>query len=127
MRRTALALVAILSQALGAAAAQDLTLSLPHPLRPGETVWIKVEIGRIGPGREVDVTTATGQELGVISPYGAPAGRRAGTYALPIPTDAVRDGGVSIRLLITQVGAPPRPPTGQEVRRAQIVIARAAP
>ena len=40
------------------AAAQELTLALPHPLRDGETAGIEVHVGPIVRGRVVTVTTA---------------------------------------------------------------------
>jgi hypothetical protein len=120
----ALALLGLLAQT-GPAASADLTLVLPHPLGPGETAWIEVQVGPIGRGQEIDVTTASGQELGVISPFGVRVGQDAGTYTLPVPGDAIRDGRVSLRLTISQSGAPRRAPTAQEVRSVKLSVARA--
>jgi hypothetical protein len=117
----AFALLALLAQNANAASALD-TLVLPHPLRAGETAWIEVQVGPIG-HQEIDVTTASGQELGVISPFGVRVGQDAGTYTLPLPGDAIRDGRVSVRLTITQFGAPPRAPTAQEVRSVKLTVA----
>jgi hypothetical protein len=38
------------------------------------------------------------------------AGQDAGTYTLPVPNDAIRDGRVAIRLTISQQGAARPPP-----------------
>jgi hypothetical protein len=100
--------------------AQELTLTLPHPLRAGETAGLEVHVGPIARGRVVNVTTASGQPLGSIAPFGTRVGEDAGTYVLPVPADAIRDGRVAIRLTITQVGGPPRPPTAQEVRSVKL-------
>ena len=94
----------------------------PRPIRAGETAWIEVQVGPIG-HQEIDVTTASGQELGVISPFGVRVGQDAGTYTLPLPGDAIRDGRVTVRLTITQFGAPPRAPTAQEVRSVKLTVA----
>jgi len=118
----AFALLALLAQKANAASALDMTLVLPHPLRAGETAWIEVQVGPIG-HQEIDVTTASGQELGVLSPFGVRVGQDAGTYTLPLPGDAIRDGRVSVRLTITQFGAPPRAPTAQEVRSVKLTVA----
>jgi hypothetical protein len=40
----------------------------------------------------------------------------------PIPPDAVRDGRIAVRLTITQYGAPPRPPTAEEVRGVRLIV-----
>jgi hypothetical protein len=103
-------------------AARDMTLLLPHPLAADETAFIVVEIGAIGRGQEVEVTTAAGQPLGVVSPFGVRAGQHAGTYPLPVPRDAVRDGRLSLRLTISQFGAPPRAPTAGEVRSVKLSL-----
>lgn len=105
----------------GGAAGQDLTLALPRPLRPGEIAWLVVEIGPIG-RREVTVSTAAGQIIGVISPFGPRAGLQAGTYPLPLPAEAIDDGHVVVRLTVSRDGAPPSAPTGEEVRRVTVRI-----
>jgi hypothetical protein len=119
----AFALFALLAQNANAASGDDTTLVLPHPLRAGEIAWIEVQVGPIGRGQEINVTTASGQELGAISPFGVRMGQDAGRYTLPVPGDAIRNGRVSIRLTITQFGAPPRAPTTQEVRSVKLTVA----
>lgn len=124
--RPAVIALALLALTGHAASAQDLTLVLPHPLRTGETAWLQVQLGPIGRGQEVDVTTAAGQELGAISPFGVRVGQDAGTYTLPLPTDAIRDGRVSVRLSLTGTGAAPRTPTAQEVLGVKLIVTSAA-
>lgn len=108
-----------------AGSAQELTLSLPQPLRDGESAGIEVQLGPIARGRVVTVTTAAGEPLGTISPFGTRVGEDAGTYTLPVPAGAIRDGRVAIRLTITQAGGPPRPPTAQEVRSVKLTTSGA--
>jgi hypothetical protein len=109
------------------ATAQELTLALPHPLRDGETAGVEVHLGPIARGRVVTVTTAAGQPLGTISPFGTRVGEDAGTYTLPLPADAIRDGRVTIRLAISQAGGPPRPPTAQEVPSVRLITGGPSP
>lgn len=116
----ALALVALLAQS-AIASADDTTLALPHPLAAGEIAWLEVQVGPIGRGQEIHVTTAAGQELGTISPFGVRSGQDAGTYTLPVPGDAIRNSRLSVRLTISQSGAPPREPTAQEVRSVKLI------
>jgi hypothetical protein len=92
-----------------------ITLALPHPLKAGETAWIEVVVGPLGRGQEIAVATTSNRELGVISPFGVRTGSNAGTYSLPVPADAIRNGRISIRLTITQFGTT-RAPTPGEVR-----------
>jgi hypothetical protein len=122
----AFALFALLARSANPASADAMTLVLPHPLRAGESAWIEVQVGPIGRGQEIDVTTAAGRELGVISPFGLRRGQDAGTYALPVPGDAIHDGRVSVRLMITGFGAPPRAPTAEEVRSVKLSVAGAS-
>ncbi|MGK9235005.1 hypothetical protein KXS07_24895 [Inquilinus limosus] len=115
-------LLGLLALAGRGAAAQELTLPLPQPLAAGEIVWLEVELGRVGRGQEIGVATASGRDIGVISPFGIRAGQDAGTYTLPLPREAIEDGRVVVRLTITQPGAAPRAPTGQEVRRVMVRV-----
>jgi hypothetical protein len=121
MRLTAVALLALLAQAGNSALAQDLTLSLRRPLRAGETAFIEVQVGAIG-RREIDVTTAAGAPLGTISPLGVRFGQEGGSYPLPVPRDAIRNGHLSIRLTIKDSGGSPRAPTAEEVRGVKLVV-----
>jgi hypothetical protein len=108
--------------ALAQEAARSMTLELPRPLAAGETAYIEVQLGPIGRGRTIEVTTAAGQPLGVVSPFGVRAGQDAGTYPLPVPQDAIRDGRLSIRLMISQPGGGPRAPTADEVRSVKLGV-----
>jgi hypothetical protein len=101
---------------------QNLSLVLPHALAAGETAAIEVQVGPISRGRQVIVTTAAGRPLGTISPFGTRAGQDAGTFTLPVPADAIRDGRVAVRLTITEAGGPPRAPTPQEVRGVKVTV-----
>jgi hypothetical protein len=120
----AFALLMLLAQKSNAAAAHDMTLVLPHPIRAGETAWITVHVGPIRRGQEIDVTTVAGRALGVISPFAVRSGRDAGTYTLPVPGDAIHDGRVSVRLTMTQFGAAPRAATNTEVRSVRLTVSR---
>ena len=140
MRRSAaaLALVALLAQAASIQdvwaqetnmAAQNLTLALPHPLGTGETAFIEVQLGAISRGRVVTITTADGQPLGTVAPFGARPAQTGETYnyTLPVPAAAIRDGHLAIRLTISEPGGPPRAPTAQEVRAVKLGIGGAKP
>ncbi|MEA2892204.1 MAG: hypothetical protein QOI05_2997 [Bradyrhizobium sp.] len=131
MRRAivALALLAHLalngSAALAQDAARSIALQLPRPLAANETAFIEVQVGPIGRGRTIEVTTAAGQPLGVVSPFGVRTGQDAGTYPLPVPKDAIREGRLSIRLTISQPGGSARAPTADEVRSVKLGVAAA--
>ncbi len=123
MNRTAAAIaLAMLFAQCGGAAAQDMTLTLPQPFDAGDSAYIEVQVGVIGPGHEIEVKTADGRMLGVISPHGIRAGRAAGVYTLPLPADAICNGRVGITLMITRSDATPRVPDADEVRGVRVVV-----
>jgi hypothetical protein len=117
-----LALAATDTAAQDANVAQELTLALPHPLGAGETAFIEVQLGTVGKGHVINVTTAAGQRLGTISPFGARPGQSAGTYTLLVPSDAIRDGRIVIRLTVSRPGGASRAPTAQEVRGVKLGV-----
>lgn len=123
MNRTAAVIaLAMLFAQCGRAAAQDMTLTLPQPFDAGDSAYIEVQVGVIGPGHEIEVKTADGRTLGVISPHGIRAGRAAGVYTLPLPADTICKGRVGITLMITRSDAAPRVPDADEVRGVRVVV-----
>lgn len=123
MNRTVAAFaLALLFVQCGRAAAQDMTLTLPQPFDDGDSTYIEVQVGVIGPGQEIEVKTADGRTLGVISPHGIRAGRAAGIYTLPLPADAICKDRVGITLTVTRSDAAPRSPNAEEVRGVRVVV-----
>jgi len=107
--------------------ARETTLTLAHPLRAGEAAAVEVQLGALGRGRVVTVTTADGRPLGTVSPFGARAGQPGGTYTLPVPPDAIRDGKLTVRLTISPGGGgPARAPTADEVPSVKLNVGGAA-
>lgn len=102
--------------------AESMTLVLPRALAADEIAWIEIQVGPIGGGQEISVTTASGETLGVVSPFGIRAGQDAGTYSLPVPGDAITDGRLAIKLAVNQFGKT-RAPTAQEVRGVELKVA----
>lgn len=136
-RAAALALLALLApnglaadaaaQSGDVTAARETTLTVPHPLRAGEAAAVELQFGSLGRGRVVTVTTADGRPLGTVSPFGARPGQPGGTYTLPVPPDAIRDGKLTVRLTISQGGGgPPRAPTAEEVPSVRLNVGGAA-
>lgn len=116
-----LALVMLNGSAAQAQHEGEIVLNLPRPIAAGETAFIEVELGALGRGQSVEITTAAGRSLGVIAPFGVRAGQDTGTYTVPVPADAIRDGRVALRLTVRQGGAS-RPPAASEVRGVKLNI-----
>jgi hypothetical protein len=124
----ALALLSLLVlPACASAANGEAVLTLPRSLKAGEAVTVVVEVGVLPRGCEISVTTPSGQLIGTVSPFGIRAGQAAGSYALPVPAEAVKDGKLSLRLTLTGTGGPPRAPTDQEVKSLKVSITPAPP
>lgn len=122
-----LVFLVFLGHQLCAATGSVVTLSLPRPLRSGETAWLEVEVGVIERGAEIEITTPAGRSLGTISPFGIRSGREAGTYTIPLPADAISHGQVSLRLSLDQYGHAQRAPTSEEVKGIRVKIMPAGP
>lgn len=118
----AFALLMLMAPCGRAAACRDIALTLPHPLRNGESAFVEVRLGVLGPGQEVDVTTSAGRALGTISPFAIRLGHPAGTYTLPLPVDAIDGDHVCVRLTVTRAGATSRPPTPREVLGVTLLL-----
>ena len=112
----------LLGQLAFAVDGRTMTLALPHPLRAGETAWLEVRLGVLERGVEVEIATAAGQSLGVISPFAIRSGRQAGTYTVPVPADAIADGRLSLVVSLNQNGHPKRAPTAKELKRIRLKI-----
>src|SRR5712691_12965652 len=106
--RIVLAAVAILALA-EQTAGRLVTLPLPHRLEAGDAVWLKVTVGELERGSEIIVSTTASRIVGVISPFGIRSRQESGTYTVPVPSDAITDNRVSLRLSIDQSGRPRRP------------------
>jgi hypothetical protein len=116
--------VALLAQTASAAQGRLVSLTLPHSPGDGEVVWLEVKVGRIQRGAEIEVSTAEGQTLGVISPYGIRSGSQAGTYNLPVPPDAITDGRLKLRVTLNRHGRAERAPTAKELKGVRLKITR---
>jgi hypothetical protein len=117
--------LALLARPADAAEGRDMTLTLPRALHPGEAAFAEVQLGLLARGQEIEVTTAAGRQLGVISPHGIRAGQEAGIYTLPIPPDAIVKGKVTLRLSL-HFGDTRRAPTTKEVERVRLKITPSA-
>ena len=80
-------------------------MTMPHPLRTGESATLEVRVGPIPRGEQIRVTTAAGKQLGVLAPYGLRAGQEAGTFTVPLPPAAIHGDRVAVKLTITPLRA----------------------
>ena len=111
------------AQSRQAGDAREMTLTLPHALRKGETAWLLVAVGAVG-HNEIQLTTQSGQSLGTISPFGIRSGQAAGTYTIPVPAEALSGRRLVLRLSVPQAGGLQRATTTEEVKSVRLVIQR---
>jgi hypothetical protein len=90
-------------------------------LRKGETAWLLVKVGTIGRD-QIQIMTQDGRPLGTISPFGIRSGKPCGTYTVPVPSDALTDGRLALRVSAIEAGRTPRAPTTQEVKSLHLLI-----
>lgn len=119
-------MLALLAPGAASVPGRIVALKAPHEIRAGETAWLAVKLGAIGHA-EIELTTVDGRPLGVISPYGVRVGSNAGTYTVPIPSDAIVHGTLKIRLTLDQFGHAERAPTREEVQDVRLRIEPAKP
>jgi len=122
-----LAALALFAQLVWADSSSRLvTLTIPHAIRAGDTAWLEVKVGVIARGEEIEIATAAGRFLGVISPFGIHSGREAGAYTIPLPSDAITDDRISLRLSLDRSGRAQRAPTTDELKSIRVKIVDAA-
>lgn len=101
-------------------------IALPRTPAAGERVVLEVELGAIGSGHEVVLRTSDGLLVGTVSPHGIKPGNAAGTYAVPVPPEALRralrDGRLRLRFLIETSGIAARPARIDEVLNVRAVL-----
>ena len=114
------ALIGLCSLGVAAATVNNVMLQLPRPLRPGDQLNVAVTVGPIGRKR-IEVTTAEGQYLGTISLFAVRPGRAGGTYLIPVPSEAVRNGQLDLHFTISS-GSERRSPTTEEVTGVSLVL-----
>ena len=114
------ALIGLCTLGVAAATVNDVILQLPRALRPGDQLNVAVSVGPIGHKR-IEVTTAEGQHLGMISLFGVPPGRAGGAYLIPVPPEAVRNGQLDLHFTISS-GSERRSPTTEEVTGVRLVL-----
>ncbi|MEI9993654.1 MAG: hypothetical protein WDM91_03580 [Rhizomicrobium sp.] len=117
MRRLAAALALLALLAPGAdAAGRIVTLTLPRAAAADEEIVLRVRAGVLRRGMEVDLYDGRGSLLGTVSPFAIRGGHEAGTYSIPLGTHPTPGRRLTIRLVLTEFGKPPRAPTRLEVR-----------
>lgn len=105
----------------------NVELAATRPAREGEAVWLEIRTGPLPRGTEIRVSTAAGELLGTVSPFGAARGAAGGAHLIALPQGAVAGGRVRIRLEVDVPGKPARAPRAGEVLGAELVFVPVTP
>lgn len=120
--RAAIATLMLFSLLAPHPVARKMTLVLPHAPRADESAWLVVSLGPLPRGAEIEITTPSGQLLGVISPYGIRTGSESGTYTVPLPANVIQGRRVSL-LVSLDFNGKQRAPTTKEVKKVRVRLA----
>ncbi|WP_038160472.1 hypothetical protein [Verrucomicrobium sp. BvORR106] len=99
-------------------------LALPRDRAADEQVAVRITVGTLAKGARIVVKTAEGEVVGAVAPFGVLPGRKAGSFMVPVPLAAMKDGKVTLQLEVeepAQVGKP-RAPTKTEVEAANLEL-----
>jgi len=82
-----------------------LTLNLPRQAAANEMVVVQLKVGVVKRGTKIVVRTTHQEIAGTITPFGIRPGQKAGLYTVPVPSKAITDKKVSLRLEILEKDA----------------------
>jgi hypothetical protein len=105
-------------------AGRSVSLALPKTIEQTDKIWLRLQIGNLTKGSEIEIWSAGGRFLGVISPF-VPSSRDprdAATYTVPIPRDAVSDNRLELRLIVNGPNNIERAPTKRDVRSIKLKV-----
>jgi hypothetical protein len=112
-------------------AGRNVSLKLPKSAAQNETIWLELKVGVLTRGTAIEIRTAEGRLLGVISPYGAKFrdADAVSIYAVPVPREVVDKGQLAVRLIVTGPNHLQRTPTKRDIRsvRLKVTANRQAP
>jgi hypothetical protein len=105
------------------AASGTLILKLPRSPAAGEAVCVRISVGVLPRNARIVVRLDNGEIVGTVAPYGVRPNQKVGVYTIPIPTNAVLKGKVSLRLEVEEKSAATtRAPTQAEVEDAKLAF-----
>ncbi|WP_029190086.1 hypothetical protein [Verrucomicrobium spinosum] len=98
-------------------------LALPRAREADEAVAVRITVGTLAKGARIIVKTTEGEVVGAVVPFGILPGRKAGSFMVPVPLAAVKDGKVSLQLEVEELtGGKTRAPTKTEVEAANLEL-----
>jgi len=99
-----------------------LTLTLSRQPAANEMLVVQIKVGVVKRGTKIVVRAIDNEVAGTIAPFGIRPGQKAGLFTVPIPTKAVVDKKVSLRLEVLEKDAK----AGRAATKAEIEDAKLA-
>lgn len=97
------------------------TLSVPHNVRAGESLSVRVTVGTLPKGARIVVRSGTGEVLGSIAPFGQAANHPGVFYTIPVPSELVAGRKISLSFTLEEPSSEKsRVPTEAEVREVKL-------
>lgn len=98
-------------------------LALPRARAADEQVAVRITVGTLAKGARIVVKIAGGEVVGAVAPFGVLPGRKAGSFMVPVPLEAMKDGKVTLQLEVEELtGGKTRAPTKVEVEAAHLEL-----
>jgi hypothetical protein len=119
----ALAIIGLagLAFAAGSPPSGTIELKLAHPPASGEETWLRVQVGTLPRGALVRVSTADGQVLESVQPFGAKAAQSGGLYTVPLPKGTVVSRRARLRVEVIDSAGAAHAPSAAEVERVELI------
>ena len=100
----------------------ELVLKVPRAPSAGEAATMVVEVGVLPRGQEIVVSTVSGRLIGTISPFGIRSGKPSGSYALPVPAEAILDGKLRVKFTVIGGVEGERAPSAVEIGKVSLSV-----
>ncbi len=100
-----------------------LTLTLSRRPAANEMLVVQIKVGVLKRGTKIIVRAIDNEIAWTIAPFGIRPGQKAGLFTVPVPSKAVADKTVSLRLEVLEKDAKAaRAPTKAEIEDAKLAL-----
>lgn len=104
-------------------AEETLTLALPRRPTAEEMVALELTVGHLAPDSRIVIRTKEGEIVGSIVPYGIKPDQKARTYSIPVPSKAIDQLKVTLKLeVLDKKTRTSRTPTKTEIENKKLTF-----
>lgn len=101
---------------------RNINVPVPKSIAEADNVVLEVKIGTLPKGAEIEINTADGRFLGVISPFGSSPQETdaVATYVIPLPRDLTGEKRLNLLFKFSGAVYSRRAPTSRDIRSVKI-------